>query len=712
MTAAAAALLLLGACGTEDYTRYVNPFVGTAYTGHTFPCAAYPLGMVQPGPMTGNFGWEYCSGYYYDDELMWGFTQDRLNGTGCPDMGDIMVMPFSKAERDDFKSVIDKETEIAVPGYYAVTLPQNGVRTEVTCTPHVAMYRFSFDGGRNVLVDFQSLQTSSEHGYDTAVLENEVEFTDGYTITGHSRLRGWVERDLYYTVTFDSPVEKAELQETNPLHKAPKYILRFADGDRLMMKIALSCVDKEGSASNLAAELPAWDFDAVRKAAHDAWNAKLSLFDVKGTDEQKSNFYTSVYHLFIQPNNIADADGRYRGDDNAVKTAPDGKYYSTLSLWDTFRAAHPLYTLVDPQLNKDVAEGMIEHCRTKGFLPIWELWGKENFCMIANHGVPVVADAALKGLVDAEKAYEAIYASLTVNHYRADWDVYDKYGYFPFDIYKEESASRTLECGYDDYCAAMLAGKLGKEEDRDFFMKRSRYYRNLFDPENKLIRARDSKGEWRTPFDKFILSHGGTVGGDYTEGNAWQYTWHIQQDVDGMAGLMGGRDAFLAKLDSLFILETRVDQGGFTGDVTGLIGQYAHGNEPSHHVIWLYSLLGDRNRTAELQREIHDKFYQNRPDGLCGNDDCGQMSAWYIFSALGFYPVNTVSGEYVLGAPQVPEAVVKMPCGKLHMKTRNWSEKAVYVSEVRFNGEPLGNTVSYGQLAGGGELEFVMSETK
>lgn len=701
---------LLCACAAKDYTKYVNPFVGTAYTGHTFPGATFPLGNVQPGPVTGNFGWEYCSGYYYEDTLMWGFSQDRLNGTGCPDLGDILVMPFSTAEREDFKSVIDKETELAQPGYYAVTLPQNRVRAEITCTPHVALYKFDYDGPeRNVMVDFQYLQTSMQQHYDRAVLENHIDFEDECTVSGHSRLKGWVTRDLYYTIQFNSPIVEAQLLPTSELHKAPMYKLVFADSDKdLMMKVALSSVDVQGSANNMAAELPGWDFNAVRAAACDAWNAKLSLFDIKGSREQKSNFYTSVYHLFIQPNNIADVDGRYRADDNSIKTAPCGKYYSTLSLWDTFRAAHPLYTLVDPKLNADVVEGMVEHSKVKGFLPIWELWGKENFCMIGNHAVPVVVDAALKGLAEPEAAYEAVRRSLTISHYGSDWETYDKYGYFPYDIVKEESASKTLECCYDDYCAALLAKHLGKEQDYEYFLKRSGNYRNLFDPESGLIRGRNSNGEWRTPFNPFLLSHGGTVGGDYTEGNAWQYTWHVQQDVEGMVELMGGREQFFNKLDSLFVLDTRVEQGGFLGDVTGLIGQYAHGNEPSHHVIWLYSLLGRPQRTAELQRQILEEFYQNRPDGLCGNDDCGQMSAWYIFSALGFYPVDTVGGEYVLGAPQVPEATVQMPGGKLHMKARGFGDEAKYVKSVRFNGRPLENIITYDQLAGGGELEFVM----
>jgi predicted alpha-1,2-mannosidase len=393
--------------------------------------------------------------------------------------------------------------------------------------------------------------------------------------------------------------------------------------------------------------------------------------------------------------------------------SPIGKYYSTFSLWDTFRAAHPLYTLITPKQESDFVNSMLLHAENYGILPIWALWGKETYCMIGNHGVPPVVEACLKDLpgIDQEKAYQLVKQSLTGYNRKYDWKMYDQYGYFPFDLVKEESVSRTLECGYDDYCAALLAKKLNKPDDYAFFMKRSAYYKNLFDPESKLVRGKDSKGQWRSPFNTFALSHAGTAGGDYTEGNAWQYTWHVPQDVEGLTELLGGKEAFITKLDSLFLLEDRAESAGFTGDVTGLIGQYAQGNEPSHHVIYLYSLLGKRERTAELVREVFDKFYQPKPDGLCGNDDCGQMSAWYIFSALGFYPVNTVNGEYVLGAPQIPQATIRLADNKTFTVIANGlSEKNKYVKSVKLNGVELtASVITYNQIIAGGTLEFEMT---
>ncbi len=708
-------VLLVSCSGDSDFAQYADPMVGTAYTGHTFPGAAWPFGFMQPSPHTGNYDWEHCSGYNNDDSCIWGFGQNHLNGTGCPDLGDLMMMPFSEATNPDFRSAWDRDTEFASPGYYSVSLTDNKVDVELTCSPHVAMHRYVYKSDMaGLFVDFQTAQTSSERQYDSHVLEAEVNIESPMLITGHHYVTGWVTRHFYYAIEFSAPVKDTVRVAGSPLHKAPKYIFMFPENCReLTVKVAMSTVSVDEAKANMAVEVPGWDFNSVRAAANAEWNRYFHLIEVSGSDEQLANFYTSFYHLLIQPNNIADASGRYRGADDNVRTADGGKYFSTFSLWDTFRAAHPFYTLVLPELAASMANNMIDHSDVQGFLPIWALWGKENYCMIGNHAVPVLVDACLKKLpgVDPERAFAAIKKSLTEPHYRADWDIYDKYGYYPFDIIKEESASRTLECGYDDYCAAMLAQSLGLDGDYSFFIKRAGYWKNLFDKENGLIRGKDSKGNWRTPFDKFHLSHGGTAGGDYTEGNAWQYTWHVMHDIDGLAGLMGGKEAFLARLDSLFVIETRAEETGFTGDVTGLIGQYAHGNEPSHHVAYLYSLLGENARTAEIVRDIFDKFYHPRPDGLCGNDDCGQMSAWYIFSAMGFYPVDSISGEYVIGAPQIPGIRLHLPDGKvLDIKAAGLSGENKYVREARLNGRRLeGNIITYGEIMSGGELVYKMS---
>ncbi|MCM1501816.1 MAG: GH92 family glycosyl hydrolase [Bacteroidales bacterium] len=713
-----AALLSVSCRDGRDLVQYANPMVGTAYTGHTFPGAAYPFGLMQPSPHTGNYGWEHCSGYNNDDSQIWGFGQNHLNGTGCPDLGDLMFMPFSEGPNPDFRSAWDKETEFAVPGYYSVTLTDNNVDVELTCSPHVAMHRYHYKTATaGLYIDFQTAQTSSEHQYDTHVLEAEVNFESPTVISGHHHVTGWVQRHFYYVIEFSVPVADTIRVAGSPDNMAPKYVLMFPEGSKeLVAKVAMSTVSIDAAKANMAAEVPGWNFSAVRKAASDEWNRYFHMIEVDGTEDQLANFYTSFYHLLIQPNNIADVSGSYRGADDVVRYAVGGRYFSTFSLWDTFRAAHPFYALMMPELAGTMVDNMLDHCDAQGFLPIWALWGKENYCMIGNHAVPVVVDACLKNLphVNRDRAFAAVRKSLTEPHYKADWDVYDKYGYYPFDIINEESASRTLECGYDDYCAAVLAGELGLAGEQAFFMKRSGYWKNLFDTSNGLVRGKDSNGNWRTPFDKFHLSHGGTAGGDYTEGNAWQYTWHVMHDLEGLVELMGGRQAFMTKLDSLFIIQARAEQTGFTGDVTGLIGQYAHGNEPSHHVAYLYSRLGDNDRTAELVREIFDKFYRPRPDGLCGNDDCGQMSAWYMFSAMGFYPLDSISGEYVIGAPQIAGFRLRLHGGNvLDIRAAGLSDENRYVKSAELNGKPLeNNVITYSQIMAGGELRYVMSNEK
>ena len=682
----------------EGHTQYVDPFIGTTYTGHTFPCAVYPFGMMQPGPQTGCIGWDYYGGYRYEDTIMQGFSQNRLNGTGCPDMGDLLMMPFcGKSTMEGFKSTFSKDSEVATPGYYAVKLADNAVKVELTATPHVAMHRYTFDGkAPAVYFNFQSGVVGSQNGYDRRVLRCEVQQEDEYTISGYQRINNWVERDLYFIVRFDRPMVSVEEVKGVKEGEVPGKLVRFPDEKEIMAKVAFSMVSIDNAKHNMDSEAKGWDFEGVKRNA-----------------ESKSENYL---HLKIQPNNIADTDGRYRNPKDTVAMSPFGKYFSTFSLWDTYRAAHPLYTLFTPEVVPAMVNSMLLHAEQYGCLPIWPVWGKETYCMIGNHGVPVVVEACLKDFpdIDPEWAYEWVKKSLTTSHEGYDAGLYAKHGYLPFDLVKNESVSRTLEGAYDDYCAALLAKKLGKEEDYAFFMERSRYYKNLYDAETGLMRGKDSKGRWRTPFDAFHLSHASTIGGDYTEGNAWQYTWHVQQDIDGLVELMGGTDKALAKLDSLFVIDTRVEQGGFVKDVTGLIGQYAHGNEPSHHVIYLYTLLGRNDRTAELVREVFDRFYLPTPGGLCGNDDCGQMSAWYVFSAMGFYPMDPASLEYVIGAPQLPKASIKLSNGKIFtMVAHNLSKENKYVKSVKMNGQELKDfKFTYDDLMNGGTLEFEMSNVK
>ncbi|MDR2847585.1 MAG: GH92 family glycosyl hydrolase [Bacteroidales bacterium] len=703
---------------SEDVTKYVDPFIGTAYNGHTFPGATVPFGFIQASPETGNDAWKYCSGYNCDDTSIIGFAQNHLNGTGCSDLGDVLMLPFAGERQDgDYRSTFAKAEEKATPGYYAVRLSDTDIDVELTATQRTAMHRYTFrkDAPAYLLLDLQSGVVWNAKALEKHVLAAEMQMPDNRSITGHQQVVNWVNRHYYYAIQFDHPYTVAKELPAKEGNNAKRLILAFdlKAGEQLQAKIALSTVDVDGALASLQKENPAWDFETVRDNASRQWNELLSRVQVSGNDDQKKNFYTSLYHLYIQPNNIADTDGRYRGVDDSVRVSPSGAYYSTLSLWDTYRAAHPLYTILIPEKVDGFVQSMLAHQKVQGYLPIWTLWGKENYCMIANHAIPVVVDAYLKGFTGfcAEDAFQAVKASSQISHPRSNWELYTQYGYYPFDLFGNESVSYTLESAYDDYCVAAMAKAMGKTDDDAYFSRRAAFYKNLFDPQTKLARGKDSKGNWRTPFNSVRLAHDSSSGGDYTEGNAWQYTWHVQHDVEGLIALMGGKEAFADKLDSLFFLEAPVEKTGFVSDVTGLIGQYAHGNEPSHHVAYLYNYVDKPQKTQELIREIFDRFYLNKPDGLCGNDDCGQMSAWYVFSAMGFYPVDPISGEYVLGAPQVPKVVLSLADGKTFtMEALNLSAENKYVESVTWNGQPFtSKSISHKAIMNGGQLVFNMT---
>jgi predicted alpha-1,2-mannosidase len=707
--------------GDEDLTKYVNPFIGTAFTGHTFPGATYPLGFMQPGPETGNFSWDYCSGYFYDDEKINGFSQNRLNGTGIVDFGDLLLQPFSGEKREDLSSTFNKSTEVATPGFYSVVLTDNDVKVEVTTAPHVAFHRYTYNADKTagLLADFQSGLVWSKDRISTHVLENVVNFENDYIITGYTRRREWTERTYYFVIEFDKPIVSKELlEQRDPREKAPRYILNFDLGNDSVLntKVAMSTTGIEGAKANLAAEGKERSFDDVYKDAKKEWNRYLSKVSIEGTDEDKTNFYTALYHLYIQPNNIADVDGKYVGPNGKISQSPTGKFYSTLSQWDTFRAAFPMYTILSPEIINDLVNNMLEFSEQKGHLPIWALMGQETFTMIGNHSIPMVVDAYLKGFegFDAERAYSEIKKSLTEGkHKNAGWEEYDKYGYYPYDLFKVESVSRTLESGFDDYCAALMAKKLGKTEDYEFFMNRSGFYKNHYDNETKSMRPKDSKGEWLTPFDPYRLAHADSnIGGHYTEGNALQYTWHVLQDIPGLIELLGGKEEADKVLDFLFTTEQ--ESTGTLSDVTGLIGQYAHGNEPSHHIAYIYMYLDRPEDTQRLIRQICKNFYQNKPDGLIGNDDCGQMSAWYMFSAMGFYPVNPVSGELVFGAPQLPKTTLNLDNGKTFtIEAINLSEENIYIEKIELNGSIYTEKfITYDDIMNGGELTFYMTSNQ
>lgn len=703
-----------------DYTQYVDPFIGAADNGHTFPGACRPFGMIQTSPVTGAVGWRYCSEYMYADSIIWGFTQTHLNGTGCMDLGDILVMPFTGERHrtwDAYRSSFSKTSENATPGYYTVTLDQAKVKAELTATTHAALHRYTYEqaDSASILIDLQHGPAWNEKQYHSQVNSCEVNWENDSTLTGHVNNKVWVDQDYYFVMQFSRPViDHFELPMAET-EKGKRLVASFniQPGEEVLMKVALSTTGVEGAKANMVAEVPGWDFEGIRTAAKADWNSYLSRIEVEGTDEEKTNFYTSFYHALIQPNEISDVDGRYRNAADSVVNATGGKFYSTFSLWDTYRAAHPFYTLMVPERVDGFINSLVDQAEVQGYLPIWGLWGKENFCMVANHGVSVVAEAYAKGFrgFDAERAFNAIKQTQTVSHpLKSNWENYMKYGYFPTDLTEAESVSSTLESVYDDYAAADMAKRMGKTEDAAYFARRADFYKNLFDSSTQFMRPKKSDGTWKSPFNPSQIGHAESVGGDYTEGNAWQYTWHVQHDVPGLIVLFGGEEPFLNKLDSLFTLKLETTQA----DVTGLIGQYAHGNEPSHHVTYLYALAGRPERTQELIREIFDTQYSPKPNGLCGNDDCGQMSAWYMFSAMGFYPVNPVSGEYVFGAPQLPEFVLHLADGKTFtIKAEGLSEANKYVKSITLNGEPYTkNFISHADIVKGGTLVYQMTDKK
>ncbi len=716
-------LLCMDAYGMQpaansDVLCYVDPFIGTTGTGHTYPGAAMPFGLVQASPETGKNTWQYCSGYDYKDKKILSFGQTHMNGTGCPDFGDVAIMPY--AANDDAKngSSFDKKNERAEAGYYFVKLDDANAEVEITATERVAFYRIRYnaDGGK-IYLDLQSGICSNPN----RVKSEKVSIPDAYSICGQQRISGFTKmRNVCFYMAFDKPVKNVEKLPAKNGWLGERMILDFGlkKGEELLLKVAISTVSPEGAKNNMLAELPHWEFEKTLSQARQKWSKILSKFEIDADPNTKKAFYTSVYHLFLQPNNLSDVDGKYDDVNGKTAKSADGNYFSSWSLWDTYRAAHPLYTILVPSLVPSFVNTMLAHHDAKGYLPVNVYWGKETHCMIGNHAISVISEAIIKGFdgFDRKKALDAMVKSSTVPHFKSEWNEYLKYGYLPFDIRKTESVSSTLEAVYNDSCVARAAKKLGDDNIAGEFERRSQFYKNLFDPETKFMRGRDSKGNWRKPFNPFDFSHDGTIGGDYTEGSAWQYTWHVQQDVPGLISLFGGKDAFCERLNMLF---TAIDSRGFdnvkkSSDITGLIGQYVHGNEPSHHIVYMFALADKPSRTHELVREVCDKFYLPAPDGLCGNDDCGQMSAWYIFACMGFYPVDPCSAEYVIGAPQADRIVVNLENGKkFTIKAKNLSRENKYVKSVTLNGKPhTSKTISHADIMEGGTLEFDMTADK
>lgn len=686
-------LFLCGCLGAyaQGYSKYVDPFIGTSATGHTFPGATVPFGMVQLSPETGNFGWNYCSGYRYEDTVITGFAHTHLSGTGGVDLGDVLFFPFQGKDPQRFVSRFSHRNEKATPGYYEVILDNHDIKVQLTASVHTGLHRYTFNkaGQSHLLIDMQSGLVENAEELKEHVSEGSVTIDSKNAVSGYAFSSQWVEKKVYFAARFSKAFTGSHFIDED--HRRLIVDFDTQPGETIEAKVAISGVSIDGARKNLVAETANKTFDQVKAEATKNWESYFNRMKAEGTAAQKTAFYTSIYHALIQPNNIADVDGLYRGADGEVHQSADKVYYSTLSLWDTYRAAQPFYTLMCPDKDGEIIETMLQHFNTAKLLPIWPLWGKESYAMIGNHAVPAIVDAALKGIkgFNKEQAFAAIKASLTNNKSpKYNWDTYMRYGYLPSDSVKREAVSRTLEAAYDDWCAAQLAKSLHKTADYNYFNKRSRFYVNLFDKSTNLMRGRLANGDWVRPFAN-LDSGQLAIGGDYTEGNAWQYVWSVQQDIPGLIKLMGGNKPFTAKLDSLFSMDSKVFGKGSTLDVTGLIGQYAHGNEPNHHVAYLYTLAGQPYKTQRLVRQIADQFYQNKPDGLSGNDDCGQMSAWYIFTAMGFYPVNPADGRYVFGAPQLSRVSIALTNGKSFViDAKGLSEANKYVQSISLNGKP------------------------
>ncbi|HEY1141714.1 MAG TPA: GH92 family glycosyl hydrolase [Lysobacter sp.] len=728
-----------------DAYAAVDPFIGTGGEGHTFPGAVVPFGMIQLSPDTQikprkeAYGW--AAGYRYDDNTIVGFSHTHFSGTGHSDLGDVLLMPIAgevKLERGDaakpgsgYTSRFRHEGEVAQPGYYAVTLDDYGIRAELTATARVGVHRYSFPKGKpaHMLVDLRT----SMYDYPGKVLWSRLRVHPDGTVTGFRETRGWAPgRQVYFAMRFSRPLSGQQLHDTEqdvvykgfppPGEKDPaqraqiegrQIVAAFdfaeAAGAQLLVKVAISPVSEDSAIANLDAEVPGWNFDGVRAQAKAQWTQALGAVDVEAPKQMQRSFYTALYHSFMGPSLFMDSDGRYRGPDNAVHEAKGFTNYSTFSLWDTYRALHPLLTLVQPeQRNNDFVQSLLASQRVSpyGTLPVWAFHGLETWCMIGYHAVPVIADAYMKGIrgYDANQALDAMVASASYGPYDG-LAQYMQLGYVPIDE-EGEAASKTLEYAFDDWTIARMAQSMGRQDIAERFKRRAANWRNAFDPATGFMRARTRDGKFREPFDPTASGYGT----DYTAGNAWQYSWYVPQDIAGLAQAHGGDEKLLAKLDQVF--DAKVDPKTFAHmeDITGLIGWYAHGNEPSHHVAYLYAAAGQPWRTQARLGRIMASQYAPRPDGLSGNDDLGQMSAWYVFTALGFYPVAPASNEYVIGRPFVSRATLNLPNGKrFTVIAEGLDEAHPYIGSASLNGKPLDRAfLRHEEIMGGGELRFRM----
>ena len=715
----------ISAGAQEKLTSYIDPMIGTA-AGSTFPGATVPFGMVQLSPDTDNMI-QLTAGYHYSQNTIVGFSHTHMSGVGVTDLYDVLFMPFtgpvkwSAGTKDNpdtgYRSRYSHGNESARAGYYQVHLSDYNINAELTATEHAGFHRYTFNGNDSarLMIDMSHRADSEKRRWwPVQIISSQIKKVDDYTVQGYRIITGWARmRKVYFYARFSKPIAGNEMFQTTYYPSGRdqfkdqgvtnsttgvQAVLNFniRPGEQLLAKVGISAVSSENAKLNLDTEIKNWDFDGVAKKADALWEKAVSNIKIDADEEVKKIFYTGLYHAYIHPNNIADVNGDYLATDFTRRKAPDKKHYSTFSLWDTYRAVHPLYTILQPKKNAGFINSMIRQYETYGYLPIWQLWGDENYCMIGNHAVTVIVDALLKGQkgINVAKAYEAVRQSSLQEHRNSPFSLLDRYGYYPQDI-QYESVSKTLENSFTDWSLAQLAKKLGKEKDYQYFIKRAQSYKNLYDKTTGFFRGKNADGSW-VALDDPVKYHG-----PYTEGNAWIYLWYVPQDVGSLVNLMGGRENFITKLDSFFTVPNH--RAGPS------IGQYWLLNEPSHHITYLYNYVGKPWKTQKLTSELM-KHYNATPAGIPGEEDCGQMSAWYIFNALGFYPVDPASGKYDFGSPKLRKATIELGDGKKFViTTKNLNNENIYIQSVKLNGKEYPrNFLHHDDILKGGALEFEM----
>jgi predicted alpha-1,2-mannosidase len=700
----------------EKLTKYVDPFIGTGGHGHTFPGATVPFGMIQLSPDNGRTGWDWCGGYHYGDSVIAGFSHMHLSGTGIGDWCDISVMPENRLITDTADhglAEFNHRNEIASPGFYKVTM-DNGINAAFTVTEHCGFHDYTFPVNVSPVI---KLDLGYHQNWDEPTATYVKQLNDS-TLVGYRYSTGWAQvQRVYFALRSSVPFSKLLIiadgkqissSEANGTGVIAQLLFNEQKINHVMLKVALSTVSSDKAVQALK-EIKSWDFNSVRKQAAEKWEHELSKIQINTNDFRiKRIFYTGIYHTCIAPSQYSDADGTYQNAKGEVHKMPAGQQrYTTYSLWDTFRALNPLYTLTQTERYPGILNSMLAFYKENGLLPVWDLSTNETNCMTGYHAVPVLADAVLKGIkgIDYQLAYTAMKASAMENIRGCNY--YRQYGYIPQDKYGA-SVTNTLEYSYDDWCIAQVAQKLGYSDDYKYFMKRSASWKNLYDPNTGFMRAKNADGSWVTPFDPFYSEHNPDKA-MFMEGDAWQYTFFVPQDVDGLISAYGGKQKFVKKLDSLFTVSSVMHGEDQSPDISGMIGQYAHGNEPSHHVAYLYDYAGMPWKTQSRVRMVVDSLYHDQPDGYAGNEDCGQMSAWAVWSIAGLYPVNPASGRYMFGSPTVNETIIKTKGGQFVIRAVNNNKANVYIQSVTLNGKPYHKMyITHQQIVNGGTLAFTM----